>query len=238
MAGAPAHDQTGTRLMFVSIHIPKTAGTALARIFEETTLHRVIYDYGTERDLTASRQCPDIIRDNRDFIKEYFHYFHGHFHYIKYADVFNDCPFITTVRNPVDRVKSQYRHIAMSGDPGNERHRLIMAGQMDIVKFSKFPYIGNAQWYYLEGRPVEEYDFIFIQEDMTRALTKFAARFQRHEILSYLSWADAVPEVNRREGQTWSSKAIPFTAADLKEVEKNCERDMEIYRKAVELFGP
>lgn len=110
--------------MFVSIHIPKTAGTALARIFEETSLHRVIYDYGTERDLSAVRHCTDIIRQNTVFIKDYFQYFHGHFHYLKYSDVFDDCPFIATVRNPVDRVKSQYRHIAMSGDPNNERHSL------------------------------------------------------------------------------------------------------------------
>lgn len=109
---------------------------------------------------------------------------------------------------------------------------------MDITKFSKFPYIGNAQWYYLEGRPIEEYDFIFIQENITNSLTKFAISFDRHELLSYLSWVDIVPEVNRREGQGWSSKAIPFTDADLVEVAKNCERDMEIYRKAVEVFGP
>ena len=184
--------------MFVSIHIPKTAGTALAKIFDDTSLRRIMYEYGSERDLTTVRTCPPDVREHREFIQSYFKYLHGHFHYLKYADVFPDAPVITTVREPVDRVVSQYLHILRGGDRNNLRHKQIMDGEMSIVEFSKIDFIGNAQWYYLEGRPIKEYDFIFIQEELYYSLKKFCERFELSEIQEYLGWFNGVPTINEK----------------------------------------
>lgn len=223
--------------MFVSIHIPKTAGTALAKIFDDTSLRRIIYDYGTERDLTAARTCPAEVREHRDFIQSYFKYLHGHFHYFKYADVFTESPVIATVRNPVDRVISQYLHILRSGDRNNWRHKQIMDGEMSVVEFSKYDFIGNAQWHYLEGRPIKDYDFIFVQEFLELSLDKFCARFNKPEIREYLSWFDGVPSVNKKP--KWSSvfRSVKITEDDKQKIYRNCERDLEVYRLAKECLN-
>ena len=220
--------------MFVSIHIPKTAGTALARIFDDSSLRRIMYDYGTERELETVRTCLPEIRENREFIKTYFRYLHGHFHYLKYADVFPDSPVITTVRHPVDRVVSQYLHIFRSGDPDNWRHKMIMDGEMSIVQFSKFDFIGNAQWYYLEGREVEDYDFIFVQERLDNSLAKFCSKFDVPEVTEYLGWFDGVPKVNEKPVTTIRKEPPKITEDDKQKIYGNCERDIDVYRRSVE----
>lgn len=221
--------------MFISIHIPKTAGTALAKIFDETSKRRVMYDYGTEWALKTVRTCPLEVKENQDFIRFYFSYLHGHFHYLKYADVFSDSPFITTVRDPVDRVISQYLHILRSGDRiNNKNHRLVMDGEINVVGFSKLKYVGDAQWYYLEGRPIKDYDFIFVQEHLTLSLQKFCERFNRPEIREYLTWFGGVPPVNEKPKAWPGVGSVKITEDEKRQMYKICERDMEVYRLAKE----
>jgi hypothetical protein len=220
--------------MFVSIHIPKTAGTALAKIFDDTSLRKMMYDYGTEFDLTAVRTCPPAVRKHREFIQSYFKYLHGHFHYLKYADVFTDSPVISTVRNPVDRVISQFFHIRRSGNRNIKQHQLIMDGEISIVDFSKFKFIGNAQWYYLEGRPINEYDFIFVQEHLEFSLARFCERFNMHEIREYLGWFGGVPRINEKPKMKFNDRLLKITEDEKIGIYRNCERDVEVYRLAKE----
>jgi hypothetical protein len=222
--------------MFVSIHIPKTAGTALAKIFDDTSQRKILYDYGSERSLETVKNCPEDIRQHKDFIKGYFKYLHGHFYNVKYAEVFSDCPFITMVRNPVDRVISQYLHILRSGNPQHERHRLIMSGEMHITEFAQLPDIGNAQWHYLEGRAIEDYDFVFVQEYFDVSVQKFAKRFQLREISDYLSWFKEAPRVNERPKHQLEDTGIVITQEDRIKIYNHCEKDVELYRKAEELL--
>lgn len=223
--------------MFLSIHIPKTAGTALAKIFDDSSLRRIMYDYGTERDLECVRTCTQEVREHREFIQSYFRYLHGHFHYLKYADVFPDATVISMVRNPVDRVISQYRHILRSGDRNNWRHKLIMDGEMDVVEFSKFDFIGNAQWYYLEGREVEDYDFIFVQEYLNQSMNMFCDRFEVPEIREYLGWFGGVPKVNEKPKFSLRRRGVKITAEQKKLISINCERDMDVYIRSKACFS-
>ncbi len=229
--------------MFVSIHIPKTAGTALAKIFDDTSSRRVFYDYVPGRDIVEIRSCPEDVRKNKGFIESYFKYLHGHFHYLRYADVFASSPFITTVRDPVRRVISQYLHIYRSGDRKIKMHQQVMDGEMNIVEFSQRKYIGNAQWHYLEGRPIKDYDFIFVQEHLDESLRKFCARFGRQDISDYLQWMGGVPVVNEKPGGGVPVKKSPpearraereITADDKRRIAENCEQDFEVYRVALE----
>ncbi|MEJ6502735.1 MAG: sulfotransferase family 2 domain-containing protein [Rhodobacterales bacterium] len=140
-----------TMLSLLSIHIPKTAGTNFSEVLKTIFQDTIHYDYGTERDLVAARTINPIITADVAKFRKDCNVVHGHFHYLKYKETFGGVPVIATLRHPVDRVVSQYRHIAMHGERSVERHRLIMDGKMGVVHFSKFPFIGNAQACYLEG---------------------------------------------------------------------------------------
>jgi hypothetical protein len=221
-------------MMFISIHIPKTAGTALAKIFEDTSKRRVMFDYGSEWDIVSVRTCPPEVKEHSDFIRNYFWYLHGHFHYLKYADVFSGSPVITTVRDPVERVISQYLHVLRSGDRNIKQHKLVMDGDINVVDFAKFKYIGNAQWYYLEGRPIKDYDFIFVQDRLEYSLNKFCNRLNMPEIRDYLSWFDGVPKVNQKPMLDTNNRSVIITENDKQKIYRICERDVEVYRLANE----
>jgi hypothetical protein len=222
--------------MLISIHVPKTAGTNFTRTLEAIYGDRIHMDYGTERDLTAARTpAPEIANDPDAFAKR-FDVIHGHYHYMKYQNVYPDAPVLATLRHPVARVASQYRHIALHGDRNVERHRLIMDGEMDIVKFSRFRFIGNAQAAYLEGLGIETLTHAIIQEHFPKTVERFceAVGFDPKDkrVQSYVA-----KPINSREKSSWNTKAIPVDPATFPMIEKFCADDMAIYEKAVERFA-
>lgn len=222
-------------LSLISIHIPKTAGTNFTETLKLIYGKRIHKDYGTERDMTAARLCaPEILADTASFRSE-FDVIHGHYHYLKYKAVFPDVPVLATLRHPVGRVVSQYRHIALHGERKVERHRLIMDGEMDVVKFSRFRFIGNAQSVYLEGIAVDDLAHAIIQEHFTQTVVRFCAAVgfdPKHPRVQEL----VAKPINSREKSDWNTKAIPVDPAAYDEIEKYCGDDLSIYNRAVERF--
>ena len=66
--------------MYISIHIPKTAGTTLGYILDLGFRRKVFYDY-TQLDDKPELLQKDIahLQANKDFIAERFKLIHGHF---------------------------------------------------------------------------------------------------------------------------------------------------------------
>lgn len=221
--------------MLISIHVPKTAGTNFTQTLELIYGNRIHMDYGTERDLTAARTCaPEIAADPLGFAARH-DVIHGHYHYLKYAGVYPDAPVLAMLRHPVARVVSQYRHIALHGDPEVGRHRQIMEGEMDVVKFSRFHFIGNAQSVFLEGIGVDDLAHAIIQEHLTRTVERFCAAVGFDPLDPRIQEYVAKP-INSRENSEWASRAIPVDAASFTEIEKNCTEDLALYNRAVERF--
>lgn len=217
------------------MHIPKTAGTNFTRQLELFFGTRIYKDYGTERDLVAARTCaPEILREPIAFMRRY-DVIHGHYHYLKYKGVFPEIETLATLRHPVSRVVSQYRHIALHGDRNVERHRLIMDGKMDLLHFSRFRFIGNAQSIFLEGLQIDDLDHAIIQEHMPQTVKRFCEAFNldfgNEEVQSLIS-----KPINSREKSDWDCDAIPVDPEVFPRVEKNCEQDLELYKRATEKF--
>lgn len=91
----------------VSVHIPKTAGTTLATIYDRAFNRKVFYDYdGYETAGVAS----ELVKANADFISSQFRVLHGHFFTSKYLSVFPNAKYVSLLRHPVERLISQYIH--------------------------------------------------------------------------------------------------------------------------------
>lgn len=225
--------------MLLSIHIPKTGGTKFLNLIEEIYAGKLYKDYGTERDLVAARTCPEEIRANRRRFEKEVSCIHGHYHYLKYKGLFSREKIAFVLRDPVDRVVSQYRHIALHGEESVERHRLIMSGQMDIVQFSKFRFIGNAQALYLEGIDFDRADYFpLFLDDFENSLYGFLSwlRLDPNRYQEYL--AESNNRVNSREGVSLPSGVIPFDSKDLEKVRENCRQDYDLYRYLKEKGRP
>lgn len=222
--------------MILSIHIPKTAGTNFTRTLQILFGDRIHMDYGTERDLETARTCaPDIKADLLGFAQR-FDVIHGHYHYLKYRDVYPTAQTLATLRHPVSRVVSQYRHIALHGDRKVDRHRRIMDGEMDLVKFAQFRFIGNAQSIFLEGLDVDDLSHAIIQEHFLATVERFCTAVGFDSRDARIQELVAKP-INSRENSDWESKAIPIDPACFPLIEKHCQQDLELYNRALERFA-
>ncbi|MGE0715339.1 MAG: sulfotransferase family 2 domain-containing protein [Alphaproteobacteria bacterium] len=167
--------------MFVSIHIPKTAGTMLGYLFDFGSGRRLLWDY-EDGYANAGEPDPMMVR-NLDFVRSRFWGIHGHFFFRKYAGVLPDARFVTCLRHPVDRAVSQFRHEVYEALRGRAGWRTdaIRRGEMGLVEFvASDENVRCAQSVHLAGRQVEEYDFVFLQERIGECFLVFCRRFGFH----------------------------------------------------------
>jgi len=213
--------------MFISIHIPKTAGTTVAYILDYGTNRRIFYDYEEDYDKPPPTE---YLNRHREFINDKFDVIHGHFLYKKYASAFPDEKYIATLRHPVSRVISQYNHI-LDEPPGTGAWPTaeILSGDMDIVEFAGIYNIGNAQSVFLDGRRFEDYAHIFITERLEQSIALFQKKFlfARQDVYA----GQGLPKINIRSTRQRYYKP---SKAEEQEIFKRTRDDNELYAKAIE----
>lgn len=213
--------------MKISIHIPKTAGTTVAYMLDYGLNRRIMYDYAEDySDDPPTR----FILKHKEFIEKYFDVIHGHFLYKKYASSFPDAEYISTVRHPVDRVISQYNHnLNLNPETATWPAKQIISGEIDLVEFSSLPNIGNAQSVFLGERAVDDYDFIFITENLEKSVGIYERMtgFRRADPFT----GKGMPVINSHEVR--EKRYIP-TEDEKRAIYRNTGQDNEIYQKSVE----
>ena len=219
--------------MFVFVHIPKTAGTALGYGFDYSTNRRVFWDYSPNYEFPDKLQ-PEI-RDHMDFISTYFKAIYGHFFVTKYMETLPDANYLTCIRQPVSRVVSQYFHAAHDGR--SWQGKAIANGEMNAVEFARSEMIANAQYQHLKGKDLEDFGHIFITERLAPSVSLFSRKFD-------FKFQVGIPTLNTKENRDKSSsrsathvnsKILPVTERDRQKIFQLCEMDNDIYRRAVNL---
>ncbi len=164
--------------MFISIHIPKTAGTALSYIFDYGSGRRILYDY---KDDYSNVRMDDLAwwTEHKPFIERQFDFIHGHFFYEKYAELFPDGVFLACLRHPVERIISQFNHVFFEANPEDWQYKAITENNLDVVDFATFDGVRDAQARHLDGREISDYDHVFISEYLNESLRAFQDRFVR-----------------------------------------------------------
>lgn len=164
--------------MFVSIHIPKTAGTVLGYLFDHGSGRKVLWDYSD--DYSNASFINPLWIEHISFIKEYFWGIHGHFYFTKYQHLLADEKFITCIRHPVARLESQFRHELHEAIAGVNTWRSddLRTGRMQFVDFVKSDENTRlAQVEHLKGRDITAYDFVFVDSMLESGLAAFARKF-------------------------------------------------------------
>lgn len=225
--------------MFISIHIPKTAGTALAYIFDYGSGRRILYDY---KDDYSNAKMDDLAwwTAHKPFIERQFDFIHGHFYYQKYAELFPDGNFLACLRHPVDRIISQFNHVYFDANPEDWQYRAILEHNMDAVDFAAFDNVRDAQARHLEGRDIEDYDFVFISEWLSPTLHAFQARYQFGRRDPYMPGTEAngkVPQINVHTRtvnvtQAMREKIYAIASEDVDLYVRGCERAEALMREA------
>jgi len=158
----------------VLVHIPKTAGTAVRDALMATSGgRRVLFDYGpkaskTSKEIEATYSGDDtaapVTTLRQVFDNDTPTFLAGHFPAAKYWPFFAPESFITFLRDPVDRVLSEFSH-----------HRNRYGYEADIETFIRRPRLRNVMTRYLHGTDPRRFGFVGITETMAEDCAHLAA---------------------------------------------------------------
>lgn len=215
-----------TNLKLISLHIPKTAGTSFQRTLSQ------IYGADQVARLDIKPQINKLLLNGIEVDKTanvwQFSVLHGHFNlkslYEHFPELVN-IPLITWLRNPVDRVLSNYyylREMVMGHFKEYEQNRTILDKMMKTLdEFIHSDINRNIIHQHLEGFSLEQFKYIGIVENYDNDLHKMAEQF---------SWKNA------SSNRVNVTKFHPTINNKLrKKIEMLNEKDMAIYKEALSL---
>ena len=206
---------------FVFVHIVKTAGTSFRRNLLDTVYRkRYVIDnlyksklVWSKRGKKSSRKewapiidlnvtvRPRNITENTDAII-------GHFRHFKYDDL--DWPYVTFVRDPVERIISAYFY-----------YQKLFKDNIGIKDFAK---IYPNHMSYVMGDDLTKFKFIGITEKFDESLVKFCKVFN-------IPWKKRITK-RQRVNINYKGKV---SLKDIDYLKGLNEKDYELYNKALKL---
>jgi hypothetical protein len=159
-------------LELVSLHIPKTAGTSF-----RNTLYKEFGQKAVLRVDIKIRKHPIIEIEQKNIdpsspsLPNGIRVVHGHFRAIdlhKHFPVTQGLPMVTWLRDPVERVLSNYYYLSkrLKEEVGNNDQalRLIRRLERSLIEFARRNANRNRMTQFLEGTKLEDFVFVGIQE--------------------------------------------------------------------------
>jgi hypothetical protein len=114
---------------------------------------------------------------------------HGHFLPIKYLLLSEkkEVRFITWMRNPVERMLSQYHYWKRSYDPKRSapHHKKFIEENWSLERFCLGPEFRNIYTQYLWGFPLQNFEFIGIVEHYQEDFIFFSRNFLKTSLPSF-----------------------------------------------------
>lgn len=148
----------------IFIHIPKTAGTSFRLAAQERINPKAILkDYGPNSQVTSQIILDTVYNKSKgkeslvnEIIQNKIQFLTGHFHAVKYLDIFDDnVRWCTFLRNPIQRVISEYHHLVgantydkpldcfISEQANCSRQSQLISG----LRLTDFYFVGITEYY-------------------------------------------------------------------------------------------
>jgi hypothetical protein len=218
--------------MIVSVHFPKTAGTSFGMALEARFGASFLRDYADlpintpeyERNKAALQAA--LSNAEKDFVGV--ECIHGHFLPVKYLLVATkrEVRFVTWMRHPVERVLSHYFFWKKTYDAETapRLHRKVIEENWTLEQFCLSPELKDLYGKFLWGFSIENFDFIGITEFYHDDFRYFSKRYLGVDLeIKRLNLGD-------REGSEYR-----IDKSFRKQVEVFHERDMDLYRRSLEM---
>lgn len=203
------------------VHVPKTAGTSFRKAAENYYgFNNVVYDYSTTSSETSSSVLKSIYED-QNYLRFYEYlnnnqvgFLSGHVHAGKYVHLFGARQVVTFLRDPVQRVVSEYYHFVRNNGYKD-----------DLPSFYRKPQFINRQSKMMQGVPLQTVGLLGLTEEYEKSL----------DMLNSLYGTNIEPiamNVGRKDkDQTYN---VPKNQLD--EIRALNEDDIRLYNVATHIF--
>lgn len=209
-----------TSLPIFFSHIPKTAGTSFRlAISNKYSSSNILYDYGKDNSHTSGlvreyAYCRNDLSGLYDQLLESgAKFLSGHMPISKYLLAFGCRQTVSIVRDPIQRVISDYKHAV--------RHYSYKGS---FTEFAKLPHMINRQSKFLSGVPLKALGFVGLNEYYKDSLKIFNHMFS-------LDVAELTENVETSVGRVHEIKEDV-----LKKVRDINSKDIEYYKLAKSIF--
>lgn len=160
----------------ISIHIPKTAGSSffqlLKKVYGREKILKVYGMRGIPENLELSIFPEDDVRQARVV--------HGHFCYTQMKAFIeeNQLRMITWLRDPVDRVISNYYYSMFRIREGKAKPEKEGHKHFSLLEYANIPSSRNMMSWFLEGSNLSDFFFIGLKESLQDDLLELGKKLQ------------------------------------------------------------
>ena len=217
--------------MIISVHIRKCAGTSFRSALKDQFNNRLLLDYGDEigsshpssvakrqQSLKRLEQVAESITDDFDIV-------HGHFYRKKYDCLPGQHHYISFMRDPVERVLSNYYYLKRNKDRQNPDAIIVNQLGYSLMEFAAHPDNQNLQSQFLQTNSLNEFSFVGTVENYSVSIDKLNKMFDLRIAF------DTQQNVNSN-----SSNQYEIDSKTLAHIRKYNQEDIRLYEIACEKF--
>lgn len=161
--------------MLISVHIPKTAGTAFSGLLQQHFGARLLLDHA-DRPLAAHfawRRLSSRVKRVTAFDASAYDCIHGHFIADKYDFLGSATRHVAWLRDPAQRVASHYHYWRRVPDMRNVDCRRLIEQRLSLEQFAAMPRMRNVAARFFAGKRPREFFFIGLVEDAEASIARF-----------------------------------------------------------------
>jgi hypothetical protein len=205
------------------IHVPKTAGTSFRVAAEELFQRRVLRDYGRHSPETSQEILEHIYErpDRQALLRAISAGKHrmlcGHLRFLDYADITSHESTLLFLRDPVQRVISEYHH-----------HARLYQFRGTLTEFAELPRERNKQWKMARGLDLGRAGLIGLSEYYEESLRLLSER---------LGLALSRLQLNRNPSKPSPGARYEVSAEQSEHLRRLNAKDLSLYRRASEVFS-